>query len=278
LKNKVKNSSSVNLDVKKLSYLIKKYIIFPKLKPLSFFVKKDLAKLKYLSRLNHLNTQYIFILCLNFGTINFSNYFLFLHILTLCKKFSYSLLNPNLNNIYCATTKRVTDKIYFTFLRFKKQEIFLEHLVYKLYHYTFNIFLNNMLNSLQIEKFSNLMKKKIIPIFKSKDRKYSLLLFIFFSLKQTELIIRFFGHILLKTKKHTKNINIFIKKIYLLYLNSIINFKGCKMYISGKLNGKMKRQKYSFKMGDLRINTFKTHLSFFFLPLYTKYGIFSIKF
>jgi ribosomal protein S3 len=82
---------------------------------------------------------------------------------------------------------------------------------------------------------------------------------------------------LLKTKKHVKNISIFIKKIYKLYFNKIINFKGYKIAICGKLNGKMKRQKYKFKIGKIMLNSFNCRIDYFYLPLYTKYGVFSIK-
>jgi len=61
-------------------------------------------------------------------------------------------------------------------------------------------------------------------------------------------------------------------------MKKLIKFKGLKLYIAGKLNGKMKKSKYSYQLDRYGSKTFKNKtLNFYFLPLYTRFGVFSIK-
>ena len=121
-----------------------------------------------------------------------------------------------------------------------------------------------------------IFKKK--RLYKNKELKKKIMFYyISFYLKSAEFLCKYFGSILLNGKYHLKMIRHCLNNIYKLYLVKLINFYGFKLHISGKLNGKMRKSKYFYKIGKMLLNTFKTKLQFYFLPLYTKYGIFSIK-
>ena len=161
----------------------------------------------------------------------------------------------------------------FKILIVRKLELFLETLFIFHYKISLNIYLVNILNVLHN---MYIFKKK--KLYKSKElRKKIMFYYISFYLKSAEFLCKYFGSILLTGKYHLRMIRYCLNNIYKLYLIQLINFYGFKLHISGKLNGKMRKSKYFYKIGKMLLNTFKTKLQCYFLPLYTKYGIFSIK-
>jgi len=140
-------------------------------------------------------------------------------------------------------------------------------------HYLF--FIINLINVLNLLNRVYLFKKKVCK--NKKFKKEIFFYYIVFYLRSPELLCKYFGSILIKNKYHLRNLRNYLIIIYKLYLNQFINFYGFKLHLSGKLNGKMRKQKYFHKIGKMLLNTLKTKLQFYFLPLYTKYGILSIK-
>lgn len=293
---KIKKKSLNNLKLKQLYLLTNKYNIYIKTISLKCLMIKSFNQFKYLMQLYYLKKIYLQ-LNLRFKTKLYDYiqtvtifYIKLNNAKALCYNMYYSLnklLNVRFSNLSLKkkfflglTSKQI--KKYFKSIILKKQEIYFENMIFSVYDYKFNIKLINILHNIYINKILSYdLERKNNFILKGKrkrkEKKYSLLLFIFFLFRHTELITRVFGYMLLKTKKHIKNISIFIKKIYKLYFNKIINFKGYKIAICGKLNGKMKRQKYKFKIGKIMLNSLHCRIDYFYLPLYTKYGVFSIK-
>jgi small subunit ribosomal protein S3 len=54
-------------------------------------------------------------------------------------------------------------------------------------------------------------------------------------------------------------------------------FKGIRIYITGKLNGKMRRKTYSFKYGSVTLQRITCNLDYFKAISYTKFGTISVK-
>ena len=161
----------------------------------------------------------------------------------------------------------------FKILIIKKLELFLETLFIFHYKISLNIYLINILNILHN---MYIFKKK--KLYRNKELKKKIMFYyVSFYLKSAEFLCKYFGSILLSGKYHLKMIRHCLNNIYKLYLVKLINFYGFKLHISGKLNGKMRKSKYFYKIGKMLLNTFETKLQFYFLPLYSKYGIFSIK-
>jgi len=161
----------------------------------------------------------------------------------------------------------------FKILVIKKLELFLETLFIFHYKISLSIYLINILN---IIHNIYIFKKK--RLYKNKQLRQKIMFYyITFYLKSAEFLCKYFGSVLLNGKYHLKMIRQYLNNIYKLYLIKLINFYGFKLHISGKLNGKMRKSKYFYKIGKMLLNTFKTKLQFYCLPLYTKYGIFSVK-
>jgi len=172
-------------------------------------------------------------------------------------------------------------------LLFKNKELMLETTIFFIYKYRLNIFLCNILNYININNFLNyfdtslhlirkpflrkrlLVRKKIVN-----KKRYNLMLYLFFFFKNTELIAKFFAYSLLKTKKHIKSVKISLRLFYSLFIKQLLSLKGFKIYISGKLNGNMRKRKYAFKIGDMWLNTLDINVRHFFFPLFTKFGVF----
>jgi hypothetical protein len=146
-------------------------------------------------------------------------------------------------------------------LLFKKKELVLETIIFLVYKYKLNIFLCNILNNLNITIYFNLfilrshvLRKPKTKIRRGKEifrKRYNLITYLFFFFKRTELLTKFFGYFLLKSKKHLRNVKSFLRFFYLLYSKQILDLKGFKLYISGKLNGNMRKRKYAFKIGEM---------------------------
>ena len=161
---------------------------------------------------------------------------------------------------------------------FKILELSLEQKLIKYYKLASNIVLNNVINDSIIGQILIKYRLDIIKFFvRHRNKRSNLLLYFIFNLDNIELLVRYLGSLLYENHKHKVKIRFFIKSIYFLILNRLINLKGLKLYISGKLNKKMKSSKYAYKFGEIWLNTLDTSIRYYYLPLYTKFGVFSIK-
>lgn len=116
------------------------------------------------------------------------------------------------------------------FLLFKNKELMLETIIFLIYKYKLNVFLYNVLNYININNFLNyfekglcVIRKRVIKILRVRKRlifkkRYNLIFYLFFFFKNAELIAKFFAYGLLKNKKHIKNIKIFLRFFYSLFI------------------------------------------------------------
>ena len=196
--------------------------------------------------------------------------------------FFHSNLYQNLNKeVFPRFTSKTLSKKYYQMLSIKNEEISLELLLNNWFKYRWKIQLNNVFNNLNFNKFLNKFdknttsKQNIKQQFKIK--RHNLLFYSYFLFKNTELICKHIGSSLLKTNQHVKNVQFLLNRLYYLYSQKILNLKGFKFYLSGKLNGKMKRQKYSYKIRKMLLQTINVRIFYSYFNLYTTFGVFSIK-
>ena len=241
----------------------------------NFYIKKKINYyFKFINNYNYLqkikNQIYILYNLLSHNHSSSSNYFFYFN-----QFFNY------FQNVSKLKYKTIVNKNYHQILILKKEETSLELLINIWFKYKWNIYLNNIFNNLNFNKFLNRFdnqtttkqnKKQQIKI-----KKYNLLIYSYFLFKNTKLICKHLAGSLLKTNRHIKNIQFLLNRIYYLYYQKILNFMGFKFYLSGKLNGKMKRQKYSYKIGKMLLQVINFKIMYSFFNLYTKFGVFSIK-
>jgi hypothetical protein len=158
-------------------------------------------------------------------------------------------------------------------------ELKLEGLVLSYYLRDISIRLFSLINSLISDVFlSKCYSSLAILITKRKYKQSYLFIYAALSVNNAEVIVRYIGSLLRESHRHKKSLFLVIKKIHLLYKKKIVNFKGFRLFVSGKLNSKMRRSNFAYQLGSVLLSTLVTPVSFYFIPLYTKYGVFSIKF
>lgn len=113
----------------------------------------------------------------------------------------------------------------------------------------------------------NLLKKKL----------YNLLTGLLYF--QASIINIYVSDIIKKTKnkKHIKNLAIFFNTIKIFFNKQIIPFNGFKFFISGRLNGKLRKGSFGFKLGSIKLMSFDTSVNYSCDIVYTQYGTFSLK-
>jgi len=107
----------------------------------------------------------------------------------------------------------------------------------------------------------------------------STLEFIFYlscKLRMISIFTRYLAHNLSQEKKHKKLLWKVVNVIQLLDKNLSL-FKAIRIYVTGKLNGKMRRKTYMFKIGRLPLQKINIDLDYFKSSSFTKFGTISIK-
>ena len=160
-------------------------------------------------------------------------------------------------------------------LNFKLIGLSFELLLNVYYNRKYIIIFNNILNSFLLNDF--IEKNQYKNLNKQKHKIYFLMYTLFY-FKNVELVARYISFLINKSYRHKRNISFFRKMIYYLWTKKVIKFKGLNLCILGKLNGKMKRSKFYYRVGKFGVTTFLNEkIVYYYLPLYTKFGVFSIK-
>jgi ribosomal protein S3 len=95
-------------------------------------------------------------------------------------------------------------------------------------------------------------------------------------LRFSSILARFIAKQLSFEKKH-KSLLWQIARIVKVLNNRLSLFNGLKLYVTGKLIGKMRRQAYSFKLGKLPLQKIESNLDFCKTTSFTKFGTISVK-
>jgi len=94
--------------------------------------------------------------------------------------------------------------------------------------------------------------------------------------KITSTVTKYLARSLALENKHRRVLWAVVNSITLLSIRLPL-FKGLRLYVTGKLNGKMRRKTYSFKIGRLMIQQLNSSLDYFKATSFTKFGTLSIK-
>jgi hypothetical protein len=169
------------------------------------------------------------------------------------------------------------------FIKIKLLYFYFNKTFKKIYKFNFLIkfvfFNSNLLKFqkmlLNYEEFKKRMEKECDIYY----RIFKMLNFLHFSVltKNSYLICEIIKNFLIRRKRH-KKFFFYIKKDldYLLgfYHNYFIGFK---IQLKGKINGKMRKKKVVGNEGIISLSKLNQIISYYMLPMRTKYGIFSVK-
>jgi hypothetical protein len=166
------------------------------------------------------------------------------------------------------------DHLHLTGLFFKVEQIRLESILSFFFKRHLFIKLQNVFNLPLYFNFIDVSRKTKLSV-----QELTTLEFMFYiscKLRMVSIFTRYLAKTLSFEKRH--------KKLFWQVVNTVTKlnaylslFKGFRMYVTGKLDGKMRRKKYSFKFGQLAVQQIKTNLDYSTSVSFTKYGAISIK-
>jgi ribosomal protein S3 len=76
---------------------------------------------------------------------------------------------------------------------------------------------------------------------------------------------------------HKRSLKKFITIFEIFFFSNLLQLTGFQLRLNGKLNGKMRKSKYHYKVGKVQLQTLKILLNFSLAISYTKFGTISIK-
>ena len=91
------------------------------------------------------------------------------------------------------------------------------------------------------------------------------------------LIAEYLAIALQRNKKHKWVLKKFISILERLFFSNILKFKGFQLRVAGKLNGKMRKSKYHYKLGKTEFQVLNIYVAYSFFLSYTKFGVLSLK-
>jgi hypothetical protein len=160
-------------------------------------------------------------------------------------------------------------------LAFKVEQIRLENSLGFFFNRPFFFKLHNVFNSPLYFDFIQLSARiKIINALN-----FDTLEFIFFlscKLRKVSIFTRTLAKSLELENKHRKVLWSVVNVANILSKKRAL-FKGLRIYVTGKLNGKMRRKAYSFKLGGLTNHQITCNLDYFKATSFTKFGTISVK-
>lgn len=80
-----------------------------------------------------------------------------------------------------------------------------------------------------------------------------------------------------KNKKHIKNLVLFFSNLKILFTKQFVPILGLKFKIAGRLDGKLRKARYSYKLGSLKLLSLQVNVDYSCFPVFTQYGSFSLK-
>lgn len=160
-------------------------------------------------------------------------------------------------------------------LKIKKLSLMSEIILNSYLYNTYKIIIKTTFKNLLYNRFPFLFK--YLKYNNSKKNIYLLLTGFIFN-KSTLINIYIINLIKnTKNKKHIKNLMVFINIMKSLFEKQFISFSGYKFFISGRLNGKLRKSSFGFKLGSLKLLSFSTNVNYSCDIIHTQYGCFSVK-
>ena len=80
-----------------------------------------------------------------------------------------------------------------------------------------------------------------------------------------------------KNKKHIKSLVIFFSNLKVIFNKQFVPILGLKFKIAGRLDGKLRKARYSYKLGSLRLLSLSLSVDYSCYSVFTQYGCFSLK-
>jgi hypothetical protein len=167
------------------------------------------------------------------------------------------------------------DSISLQTLFFKVEQLRLENLLSFSFYRHFVVKLHNVFNLplyFDFIQLSTRLNTTAIPNLSTLE----FMLYLSCKLRMVSIFTRYLAKSLELENKHRKVLWSAVNAINLLRTKLFL-FKSMRIYVTGKLNGKMRRKTYSFKLGRLAFQQINSNLDYFKSTSFTKFGTISVK-
>lgn len=161
-------------------------------------------------------------------------------------------------------------------LLFKVDQLYLEKSLSFVFNLSFYIKVQNVFNLPIYFDFINIFKSQHSKKHNSSLTNLEFMLYLSCKLRMASIFSRYIAKSLELENKHRKVLWSVVNTINKLNLNLSL-FKGIRIYVTGKLNGKMRRKTYSFKFGHINIQQICCNIDYFKSTSFTKFGTISVK-
>lgn len=261
----------------KLSFL-KKYFLWKKIKINSLLCKKkyntiiSFNKTEAIDKSRHLITKLFFLL----QKIILTKLFF---IIIKNKTSVFLIYNKNIVkkrfNILLYKKTKIRLKTINIYLKLKRLSLLSSIILSSYLNKSFKIVLRPALKKLLDSKMPFFFK--FLKLDNQKKKIYILLTGLLFN--KSNILNLYISTIIknTKNKKHIKNLIVFLNMIKILFNKQVAPFIGYKFFISGRLNGKLRKGSFGFKLGTLKLMSLDTHVNYSCDIVHTQYGCFSLK-
>jgi len=136
-----------------------------------------------------------------------------------------------------------------------------------------NVKLNNVFLQKGLPRISFFGNQTIKPDFRFKF--FTIFLSIVYN--NSLILATYLAEMIKNGKQHRKNLQTFTDFFERVFFSCVIFLSGFQLRVTGKLGGKLRKSKYHYKLGKVKLQTFKHFLSYSLVPSFTKFGVISIK-
>lgn len=161
-------------------------------------------------------------------------------------------------------------------LFFKVEQLRLESLLSSAFNRHFVVKLYNVFNLPLYFDFIKLSTRSTTITSTPNLSTLEFMLYLSCKLRMVSIFTRYLAKSLELENKHRKVLWSAVNAINLLRTKLVL-FKSMRIYVTGKLNGKMRSKTYSFRIGRLALQQIKSNLDYFKATSFTKFGTISVK-
>jgi hypothetical protein len=103
------------------------------------------------------------------------------------------------------------------------------------------------------------------------------ILFLAFVYRNSLLVSTYISALIFRGKQHRKVLGVFTNFVEKVVISKFLTLSGLQLRVTGKIGGRMRKSKYHYKLGLLRLQSLCYAFSYSCTPSFTRFGIISVK-
>ena len=162
------------------------------------------------------------------------------------------------------------------YIQLKLLSLFISNLIFNYTTKDISVIIKTMSECIQFTKLPFFFNKKRINFEKKQTIFRILLSFMFF---KASLITTDINRLLInvKNKKHINTVRSYLELVKIIFIYQRVPLSGIKIQLAGRLNGKLRKSRFGYVLGSVKLMKFDIDCNFSFESVYTPYGVFSLR-